>query len=71
MLIELKVKTELPVVLLLFRSLEWFKQVSDIVHGEQRATQDPHDFHDGTTDLPPVFVKESNILSSKIAIETP
>ena len=38
MLIELKVKTELPVVLLLFRSFEWFKQVSDIIHGEQRVS---------------------------------
>ena len=55
MLIELKVKTELPVVLLLFRSFEWFKQVSDIIHGEQRAAQDSHDFHDGTTDLHVMF----------------
>ena len=55
MLIELKVKTELPVVLLLFRSFEWFKQVSDIIHGEQRAAQDSHYFHDGTTDLYVMF----------------
>ena len=34
MLIELNVKTELPVVLLLFRSFEWFKQVSDIIQSE-------------------------------------
>ena len=51
MLIELKVKTELPVVLLLFRSFEWFKQVSDIIQSQQRAAKDSHDFHDGTTDL--------------------
>ena len=50
MLIELKVKTELPVVLLLSSSFEWFKQVSDIIHGEQRVAQDSRDFHDGTTD---------------------
>ena len=55
MLIRLKVKTELPVVLLLFRSFEWFKQVSDIIHGEQRTAQDSHDFHDGTTDLHVMF----------------
>ena len=51
MLIELKVKTELPVVLLLFRSFEWFKQGSDIIQSQQRAAKDSHDFHDGTTDL--------------------
>ena len=55
MLIGLKVKTELPVVLLLFRSFEWFKQVSDIIHGEQRPAQDSHEFHDGTTDLHLMF----------------
>ena len=55
MLIDLKVKTELPVVLLLFRSFEWFKQASDIIHGEQRTAQDSHDFNDGTTDLHVMF----------------
>lgn len=55
MLIELKVKTELPVVLLLFRSFEWFKQVSDIIQSQQRAAKDSHDFHDGTTDLHVMF----------------
>ena len=55
MLIGLKVKTELPVVLLLFRPFEWFKQVSDIILGEQRTAQDSHDFHDGTTDLHVMF----------------
>ena len=55
MLIELKVKTELPVILLLFRSFERFKQVSNIIHGEQGAAQDSHDFHDGTTDLHVMF----------------
>ena len=55
MLIELKVKTELPIVVLLFRSFEWFKQVSDIIHGEQRTAQNSHDFHDGTTDLHVMF----------------
>ena len=115
MLIELKVKTELPVVLLLFRSFEWFKQVSDIIQSQQRAAKDSHDFHDGTTDLhvmfddtneaicddgnmylntdcilgfspksldaemlfdpfekqfdlPPVFIKESNVFSFKIEV---
>ena len=55
MLIELKVKTELPVVLLFFRSFEWFKQISDIIHGEQRTAQNSHDFHDGTTNLHIMF----------------
>ena len=115
MLIELKVKTELPFIMHFFRSLEWLKQVSDIIHGEQRAAQDSHDFHDGTTnlhvmfdnaneticddsnmylnadgilgfspkgfdpkmlfnplkeqlDLPPVFIKERNVLGLKIEI---
>lgn len=115
MLIEFKVKTELPIVLLLLHSFEWFKQISDIIHGEQRTTQDSHDFHDRTTDfhvmfddaneaicdngnmylntdsilrlspkgldaemlldpleeqfnLPPVFIKESNVFSFKIEV---
>ena len=55
MFIELKVKTELPVVLLLFRSCEWFKQGSDIIQSQQRAAKDSHDFHDGTTDLQVMF----------------
>ena len=55
MFIELKVKTELPVVLLLFRSFEWFKQGSDIIQSQQIAAKDSHDFHDGTTDLQVMF----------------
>ena len=55
MLIEFKVKTELPIVLLLLHSFEWFKQISDIIHGEQRTTQDSHDFHDRTTDFHVMF----------------
>lgn len=55
MFIELKVKTELPVVLLLFRSFEWFKQGSGIIQSQQRAAKDSHDFHDGTTDLQVMF----------------
>ena len=55
MFIELKVKTELPVVLLLFRSFEWFKQGSDIIQSQQRAATESHDVHDGTTDLQVMF----------------
>ena len=115
MLIELKVNTELPIILLFFHSLEWFKQVFNIVHCKQRTAQDSHDFDDGTTnlhimfddtkeaicddgnmylntdsvlglspkdldakmlfdpfeeqfDLPPVFIKESNVFSFKIEV---
>ena len=32
MLIEFKVKAELPIVLLLLHSFEWFKQISDKTH---------------------------------------
>lgn len=36
MLIELKVKIMLPIVMLYSSSLEWFKQMSDIIRCEQR-----------------------------------
>lgn len=39
----------------LLRSLEWFKQVSDIVRGKQRTAQNSHDFHDGTANLRVMF----------------
>ena len=55
MLIELKVKTELPIIMLALRSFEWFKQFSDIIHGEQGTAQDSHDFNDGTTNLHVMF----------------
>ena len=115
MLIELKVKTELHIIMLVLRSFEWLKQVSDIIHGEQRTAQNSHDFNNGTTnqyvmfddtnvaicddgnmylntdcilgfspkgldaemlfdplkeqfDLPPIFIKESNVFSFKIEV---
>ena len=55
MLIELKVKTELPFIMHFFRSLEGLKQVSGITHGEQGTAHDSHDFHDGTANLHVVF----------------
>lgn len=51
MLIKLKVKTELHIIMLVLRSFEWLKQLSDIIHGEQRTAQDSHDFDDETTNL--------------------
>ena len=55
MLIGFKVKTELPIIMLVLRPFEWFKQISDIVHGEQRTAQDSHDFNNGTTNLHVMF----------------
>ena len=55
MLIELKVKTELPIIILRFHSLEWFEQVSDFILSEQRTAQDAHNFNDWTTDLHVMF----------------
>lgn len=55
MLIELKVKTELHIIMLVLRSFEWLKQVSDIIHGEQRTAQNSHDFNNGTTNLHVMF----------------
>ena len=55
MLIELKVKTELLIIMLVLRSFEWFKQLSDIIHGEQRTAQYSHDFNYRTTNLHVMF----------------
>lgn len=55
MLIELKVKTELSFIMHFFRSLEGFKQISNIILGKQRTAQDSHDFHDGAVDLQVMF----------------
>ena len=37
MLIEVEVKTELPIILLFQRLLKWCKQVFGIIFGEQRT----------------------------------
>lgn len=55
MLIVLKVETELPLIMHLIRSFEWFEQVSDLIRGEQRTAQDSHDLHDGTANLHVMF----------------
>lgn len=55
MLIVLKVETELPLIMHLIRSFEWFEQVSDLIRCEQKTAQDSHDLHDGTANLHVMF----------------
>lgn len=59
----MKVKTELSVILFPFRSFERFKQVSNIIHGEQRAAKDSHDFHAGTINLHIMFDDTNEAIS--------
>ena len=55
MLIEFKVKTELPIIVLFMLNLDWFKQFSDVIRCKRRLAKDTHDFDNRSTKFKVMF----------------